>query len=529
MTISKNESLWKTKPLPLAALGTGLLTLTLVASAILSGPAEALRADSRTDVSRADVATSPEPEMARQHAFALSDAFRDASKRVLPSVVMIQTQPQAARPDAARGAPQREPGQAVPEGIPDELRDHPLFRRFFEEGGPMPRTQPTPRPRAGVGSGVIIDPSGIILTNNHVVAGGGTVLVRLQDGREFEATDVMTDPDTDLAVLRIEGAGELTAARIGNSDEMQIGDWVLAIGAPFGLRESVTAGIVSAKSRGIGMMAREEFLQTDAAINPGNSGGPLVNLKGELIGINTAISSTTGGYQGVGFAIPINLAQWVSQQLIDHGVVQRAFLGVGIQPVTMSLSNQLGLDTTSGVVVSEVRRDSPAEKAGLQPGDVVIRFNDREVQTPRDLQSLVERADPARKHAIEVIRDGKELALQVSVQVLMDDQKETRQAADDQPSKSYQAWGMEVQPLTQDVARQLGYAEAAGVVITRVDRQSPAYQAGVREGMLVTRIGQHEIADVSDFQSALEARSLEESLLMLVRTPEGSRFLVINP
>lgn len=393
----------------------------------------------------------------------------------------------------------------------------------------MPRTQPTPRPRAGVGSGVIIDPSGIILTNNHVVAGGGTVLVRLQDGREFEATDVMTDPDTDLAVLRIEGAGELTAAQIGNSDEMQIGDWVLAIGAPFGLRESVTAGIVSAKSRGIGMMAREEFLQTDAAINPGNSGGPLVNLKGELIGINTAISSTTGGYQGVGFAIPINLAQWVSQQLIDHGVVQRAFLGVGIQPVTTSLSNQLGLDTTSGVVVSEVRRDSPAEKAGLQPGDVVIRFNDREVQTPRDLQSLVERADPARKHAIEVIRDGKELALQVSVQVLMDDQKETRQAADDQPSKSHQAWGMEVQPLTQDVARQLGYAEAAGVVITRVDRQSPAYQAGVREGMLVTRIGQHEIADVSDFQSALEARSLEESLLMLVRTPEGSRFLVINP
>jgi serine protease Do len=513
---------WPSRHLPLAAIGTSLLALTVLASGIVGGTPGALHADGRTD-------TAVAPQSARQHALALSEAFREASQRVLPSVVMIQTRQRLERDEASRDPRRMEPGGAMPEGIPDELRDHPLFRRFFEEGLPPSRTQPMPRPRAGVGSGVIIDADGIILTNNHVVAGGGVVLVRLQDGREFEAVEVRTDPDTDLAVVRIADAGPLTAAKIGDSDAMQIGDWVLAVGAPFGLRESVTAGIVSAKSRGIGMMVREEFLQTDAAINPGNSGGPLVNLEGELIGINTAISSTTGGYQGVGFAIPINLAKWVSHQLIAHGTVQRAFLGVGIQPVTMPLSQQLGLDMTSGVVVTEVRRGSPAEKAGLQPGDVVVGFQGQDVVTPRDLQSLVERADPEKSHAIEIMRDGKNLSLDVGVEVLIADRETAPTPSTERPGALAGAWGIEVQPLTADVARQLGLTESEGVVITRVKSGSAAHQAGLREGMLVTRVGNRDITTVSDFQEALEGKSAEESVLVLVRTPEGSRFIVINP
>ncbi len=217
-----------------------------------------------------------------------------------------------------------------------DLFKNPEFHRFFKQfpSGPMPGMPG--QGMIGAGSGVIVDPAGVILTNNHVVAGGGKIMVRLQDGREFKAVDIKTDPKTDLAVLRIEGAGTLPAARLGDSSKVEIGDWVLALGQPFGLEGTVTAGIVSAKDRGLGITDREDFIQTDAAINPGNSGGPLVDLDGEVIGINTAISSSNGGYQGVGFAIPANLAKWVGGQLETAGKVHRAYLGVGIQPVTQA-------------------------------------------------------------------------------------------------------------------------------------------------------------------------------------------------
>ena len=226
---------------------------------------------------------------------------------------------------------------------------------------------------SGIGSGVIIDPSGIILTNNHVVDGAGKIMVRLHDGREFEATDVKRDPKTDLAILRIKGAGKLTAVKLGNSDDAQVGDWVLALGDPFGLEGTVTAGIISAKGRPLGA-TRANFIQTDAAINPGNSGGPLVNLDGEVVGINTAISSNNGGNQGVGFAISSNLAKWVSQQLIANGTVKRAYLGVAIQPVDPDLAKQFGVETMQGVVVADVQPDTPAAAAGVKPGDVIVEF-----------------------------------------------------------------------------------------------------------------------------------------------------------
>ena len=244
---------------------------------------------------------------------------------------------------------------------------------------------------------MIVDPSGIILTNNHVVAGGGQVMVRLHDGREFKAVDIKTDPKSDLAILRIEGAGTLPAARLGDSNKVEVGDWVLALGEPFGLEGTVTAGIVSAKGRGLGITDREDFLQTDAAINPGNSGGPLVNLDGEVIGINTAISTNNGGYQGVGFAIPIDLAKWVGGQLEQSGRVHRAYLGVMIQPVTQPLAEQFKVKVNTGVLIAEVQPDSPAAKAGLKAGDVVLQFAGRPVSNPRRVAGVC-RAVQDRRH-----------------------------------------------------------------------------------------------------------------------------------
>ncbi len=304
----------------------------------------------------------------------------------------------------------------MPRDFPRELE--PMLKEFF--GGELPRMEiPGPQGRGqgrgyqeeGTGSGVIIDSSGIILTNHHVVGGADHVIVTLQDGREFTATDIRTDHSTDVAILRIEGAGELPAATLGDSDALQIGDWVLAVGSPFGLDQTVTAGIVSALSRGMGIAEREDFIQTDAAINPGNSGGPLVNLRGEVVGINTAISTRGGGSDGIGFAVPINLATWITDQLVDDGIVHRAFLGVGIQQLNSELVDQLNLESMQGALVTEVRPGTAAEDAGLELGDVIVRFDDHVVRDPRDLQNVVERSAIDAGHELTVIRDGNEMML----------------------------------------------------------------------------------------------------------------------
>ena len=305
----------------------------------------------------------------------MSKAFHSAATEVLPSVVMITNTPKPLKPSPQRPAP-GENGEEMPFGFKGapfgDLFNNPGFHQFFKQ---MPSMPGMPRHGgASAGSGVIVDPSGVILTNNHVIAGDGQITVRLQDGREFKAVDIKTDPDTDLAVLRINGAGTLPAARLGDSDKVDVGDWVLALGQPFGLEGTVTAGIVSAKGRGLGIADRENFLQTDAAINPGNSGGPLVNIDGEVVGITTAISTTNGGYQGVGFAIPVNLAKWVGGQLVQNGKVRRAYLGVIIQPVSQSLAEQFHVKVRQGVLVTEVRADTPAAKAGLRPGDIILQF-----------------------------------------------------------------------------------------------------------------------------------------------------------
>jgi len=504
---------WMAAGIALSAVFAGAAAINYGASPTTSGTSIHWNDSSASSTSAADETAS------LSHAKALSLAFRSASEKVMPAVVTIQSVVTQSRSSVT----------ADPRQLPEELRDHPFFKRFFEN---MPEGKleiPGGRQRTGRGSGVIVDSTGIILTNNHVVEGADKLLVKLHDGREFEATEWKTDPKSDIAVVRIESSASLPSVLIGNSDTMNIGDWVLAIGAPFGLDESVTAGIISAKSRGIGITDREDFLQTDAAINPGNSGGPLVNLDGEVVGINTAISSTSGGYQGIGFAVPINLARWVSDELMAHGTVRRAFLGVGIQPIDNTLSKQLGLDTVRGAAVTDVRPGTPAAKAGLQSGDVIVEFDGSPIRNPRDLQGRVERAALNDSHQIVIIRDGKPMTLNVSVEPM----PQTLTAAE--PAKSsvrdqaeYSSAGLQLADLTPEIASQLRMEDATGVVITGVKPGSPAANAGLEEGMVIRRVGQTPVNSVEEFQAAMKEASLKDGVLMLVRVGQGSRFIVVK-
>jgi serine protease Do len=480
----------------------------------------------------ASATVSPEKgeRPAASYAKSLSKAFREAADKVLASVVMIQNTPVVAK-QADEKSPSEDQLEKIPfgfEGTPfgDLFRD-PQLRRFFQEMPRLPRQMPPGV--QGIGSGVIVDPSGVILTNNHVVAGGGKVTVRLPDGREFEAADIKSDPKSDLALIHIKGADHLEAAALGNSDTVEVGDWVLALGQPFGLEGTVTAGIVSAKGRGIGIMDRENFIQTDAAINPGNSGGPLVNLDGEVIGINTAISSRNGGYQGVGFAIPVNLAKWVGGQLEQTGVVHRAFLGVMIQPVTQPLAEQFHVNVHQGVLVTEVQPGTPAEKAGLKPGDVILEFAGKQVSSPRELQGIVERAKIGSKHPLRILRDGKPLTINVTCGEQSEEPQVARKGSPS-PGKTdhFEKLGIEVETLTADVAHQLDVNADHGVVITDVRVGSPADQAGLTSGMVITQANRKPLKTVDDLRKALEERPLKEGTLLLVRTAEGARFVAIR-
>ena len=488
------------------ALAASLAVLTLC----VVGLAAAFNTQASSDVG---------PTVAQQHAQSLSAAFRQTAQQLQPSVVAITTEASVA-------------GQSR-SALPPEMNDE-MLKRFFE-GSPfgelfreMPRGQ-FHRPsagtvmRRGIGSGVIIDASGIVLTNNHVVAGGDNIMVKLADGRSFQAVEVKTDPKTDLAVLRIDASG-LTAARLGDSDSVEIGDWVLALGQPFGLEGSVTAGIISAKGRGIGITARENFLQTDAAINPGNSGGPLVNLNGQVIGINTAISSASGGNDGVGFAVPVNLARWVSDQLIAEGTVQRSYLGVGIQPMTQDLAGQFAADSNRGVLVTQVLPDSPADKAGLQTGDVILRYAGKEVKHPRELQNMVERCQPGSRHVVEVLRNGKQIELTAVCEA---QPSEKPSVAGGAPPR-VDSLGIQVADLSDDVAEKLGLSSGDGVVITDVAADSLAARAGLRRGAVIVEVNRQTVTSAQQFAELLSEADPEEGILLLVRSANGARYLVLK-
>jgi serine protease Do len=463
------------------------------------------------------------------HANSLSHAFRAASNVILPSVVTIET---SSKPKMVRGGGNRmQNGENPFKGTP--------FENFFNDeqlkqfGEHQERRQPRSQ---GAGSGVIIDKAGIILTNNHVVAGADDITVRLADGREFKAVDVKTDPQTDLAIVRIEKAGDLTAAKIGNSDEMMIGDWVIAVGNPFGLEQTVSAGIISGKGRQFGSGQRANYLQTDAAINPGNSGGPLVNLDGEVIGINTAIASHGGGNDGIGFAVPSNMVKWVAPQLVAGGQVKRAYLGVGIEQLNNELATRFGVKHGEGVLVTEVFPDTPAAAAGLKEGDIILSFDGTAVHSPRELQEVVERSTMDAKHPAQVLRDGKQVTIDVVAKSLPSTFGRTAAKpgnAEDAPAKAdsveQKELGLEASDLSAAQAKQLGFDGFTGVLITQVDPDGPAYEAGLREGMLIRKVGREDVTSIADFRRLVGEQSLKDGVLLLVRTPAGNRYVVLQP
>ena len=459
------------------------------------------------------------------HAKALSRAFRNAAQSTLPTVVTVRSKTRAQTVRSERGRSGDPFGRANPfKGTPFED----LFDEFH--GQPeMPRG-----PQMGMGSGVIVDRSGIVVTNNHVVAGADEVVVQLADGREFKADDIKTDEQSDLAVLRIKGAGSLPAARWGDANQMEIGDWVIAIGNPFELEQTVSAGIISGKGRELGSIRRAQFLQTDAAINPGNSGGPLVNLDGEVIGINTAIASDNGSFQGIGFAIPSNQAQWVVSQLIDKGAVERAYLGVAIGEVTNGLADKFGVGKGQGVLVNEVFPNTPAADAGLKEGDVITKFAGHAVHSPRELQEHVERVPMDSHQKIDVMRDGKSLTIDVAVQAMPKEfgvvagRPRPRTAPDAPATVSEQELGIEVADVSAEQSESMGYKGFDGVVIAAVEPDSIATEAGLRRGMLIMKVGRKAVTNVDEFQQAMSGESLADGVLLQVRTPNGNRFVTLS-
>ncbi|TWT37124.1 Periplasmic serine endoprotease DegP precursor [Posidoniimonas corsicana] len=501
------------------AAAAGLTLLLAVGVSLGAAGRHATQDKSTTPINSADVASAK----------SLSNAFRAASDKVLPAVVAIENRPKLAQsgmrqvPDMSDRFGGRNPFQGTPfedffKGMP-EGQVNPQFRHL-PNAGPM-----------GIGSGVIIDPSGVILTNNHVVEGGGEVTVRLNDGREFKAASVATDPKTDLAIVRIEGAKNLVAAELADSDQVEVGDWVLALGQPFGLESTVTAGIVSATHRGIGITDRESFIQTDAAINPGNSGGPLVDLDGRIVGINTAISSRSGGNNGIGFAVPANLASWVVKQLETDGVVHRAYLGVGIQPVTQEIAGQFGVRPREGVVVTQVYPDTPAAKMGLREGDVITHLDGEEVGSAGELQLLVEQTELGKTHPMKVVRDGKSLKLAFSPEAQPESfgaRVGQRSSQLESPQAKPSALGMGLDNLTPEVGKQLGLTATEGVVVTEVDNGSRAAEAGIQPGMVIRQINRQEVQNADDARQLLSDADPDESVLLLVQTGAGSRFVVIE-
>jgi len=374
------------------------------------------------------------------------------------------------------------------------------FSQFFGGQDPFRFFNQMPRDlkQKSLGSGFLVDPDGYILTNNHVVEHASSIKVKLDDGRVMDAKVVGTDPQTDIAVLKVTGSGYPTL-RLGNSDQVQVGDWVLAFGSPFGLRQTMTAGIISAKGRVIGAGPYDNFLQTDAAINPGNSGGPLVGLNGEVIGINTMIASDSGGFQGIGFAIPASIATKIYSQIVKSGKVTRGWLGVTIQSMTPELAKSFNLEPDKGVLVADVQADGPAAKAGVQSGDVILEYNGKGLHSSNDLSLAVAETQVGAPANLKILRNGKEMALEVKVG------EKPADVAENFPASSAQErgkLGITVENVTPEAARQLRLSSTVGALVTEVRPDSPAQEAGLQPGDVIRGINHATVSNASDVVAA---------------------------
>jgi serine protease Do len=394
-------------------------------------------------------------------------------------------------------------------GMPHPFFNDPLFKKFFgdENGSPEKRKE---FKQASLGSGVIADKNGYILTNNHVVKDADDIKIRLSDKREFKGKVIGTDPKTDLAIIKIE-AHDLPVMKIGDSDKMRVGETVIAIGNPFGLNQTVTSGIVSAVGRAnVGIADYEDFIQTDAAINPGNSGGALVNVRGELIGINTAIFSTSGGYQGIGFAVPSNMVKTVMDSLIKSGKVVRGWLGVSIQPVTPDLAKQFGLKEEKGALVGDVVEDGPAEKAGIQRGDVIVEYDGKEVTDPTGLRNMVAGTPPDKKVAIKVLRSGTTHTINVMTAELPASISKTTKEFDNLLK------GVEVQAVTPEIKKKLNIPKhVAGVIVSGIE-EGGAAEGVLAQGDIIFEINKKKIASLKDYETAASKIKSGEDILLLI-------------
>ena len=465
------------------------------------------------------------PASARARSASLP-GFTEVARRVRPSVVNLAITQNAPPPSSRRG-----PGGG-PGGM-DPFDD--FFRRFFGErpggGGPMPAQR-------SLGSGFIIDEDGYIATNAHVVNHASKVVVRLSDKAEYPAKIIGVDEKTDVALIKIENSKEhLVPVTFGDSNALEVGEWVMAIGSPFGLEQTVTVGVVSAKERVLGAGPYDDFIQTDAAINPGNSGGPLVDADGRVIGINAAISSRSGGNDGIGFAIPINLARGVLDQLRKSGKVERGWLGVSVQSVTPELAESFGLPESAGALVAAVSAGSPAEKAAIERGDVILAFNGTPIQESHQLPALVAQAPIGQQATVTVLRQGKRLEVPVNVVRQPDDLDEE----ESQPNgggengagptagsaHALDPWGLRAMEITPEIARRNGLPVKRGVVINDVADGSAAAEAGIQPGDVLREVNRTPVTTLSDVRAALKKASRKD-LLVLVQRGDATAFHVLK-
>ncbi|MCX7857411.1 MAG: DegQ family serine endoprotease [Deltaproteobacteria bacterium] len=433
-------------------------------------------------------------------------SFTELVKKVKPAVVNISTTTVVKGPDLREWFF----GRRSP--FEDFFGDY--FERFF---GDIPQREYKQR---SLGSGFIIDKDGYILTNNHVVERAQSIKVKLYDSREYDATVVGRDPKTDIALIKINPKQNLPVAVLGDSDKLEVGEWVIAIGNPFGLEHTVTAGIVSAKGRVIGQGPYDDFIQTDASINPGNSGGPLFNLKGEVVGINTAIIS---GGQGIGFAIPINIAKGIVEQLKTKKRVIRGWLGVMIQRVTPEIAKNFGLKEAEGALVSDVVEGSPADQAGIKTGDIIIEYDGKPIKDVDTLPKLVASTEVGKKVKLKIIREGKTIEREVTIGEL----KEEDQKAQREPELERNL-GLVVQDLTPEIAKHLNIKDRTGVIVTDVQPGSPAHEANIRRGDIIKEVGKKQIKNSRDFKEAMRGANLKEGIVMLIKRENTTFYVVLK-
>jgi serine protease Do len=444
--------------------------------------------------------------------------FAPVIKTVLPDVVNISTS------KVVKASSQNQ--FDAPDGMP------PFFQQFFgQQFGPNQQSGPNSdnrsmRPRDqredSLGSGVMVSPDGYILTNNHVVDGATDVRVTLADKRQLKATVVGTDPKTDIAVLKVDGSG-FPAITIGDSSKVQVGDYALAIGDPFGVGQTVTMGIISAMNRGnLGIEDYEDFIQTDAPINPGNSGGALVNDRGELVGINTAIlSHGSGGNEGIGFAIPVNMARSVMSQILDHGKVNRAYLGIMVQDITPGISKAMNLKDMKGVLVGDVSPAGPAQKSGVQRGDVILEVNGKPMEDSRELRNSISMMDPNATVNLKLVRNGSPTDVTVKLGELPTDKQ---QAKTEEGSSDKELDGVTVENLDAQSARQLGLpASTTGVVVTDINPSSPLASAGLRTGDVIQEVNHQPVKNVAQLEEAIHKAG--NNPLLLVNRKGSTLFL----